>query len=224
MSAKVPLKFPRRKAARGLTGVSESRFKGTRTTRSTTFRAPTEKTIGTSGMTTATTSLSARQVGVTRILITRAPTTLTTTGTGEMYLTTAACGSLNLVLVGRRTAMAAGYSSPTTAGLGSPMNPGAGRRITMAAGSSTEGIGAGGQDRCTADTIRSGRPRTFPSSVLAGEAGALESALAAILEILAGCPAAPVIDFIPGTAGVETALMSSTSRILRTSRIFITTT
>src|SRR5258708_2875244 len=146
MSAKAPLKFPLRRGARGLTGVSASRFKGTRTTRSTTFHPQTEKTIGTSGMMTATAPSSARQVGATRILITRAPTILTTTDIGEMYLTTAAYGFPNLALTGRRTAMAAGFMNPTTAGPGFRMNPGAGRHITTGAGSFMEETGAGGRD------------------------------------------------------------------------------
>src|SRR5258706_9647563 len=205
MSAKVPLKFPLRRGARGLTGVSESRFKGTRTTRSTTYRLPTEKTIGTSGMTIATTSSSARRVGATPILITPAPTTLTIMDIGGMCLTTAACGFPKVAPTGHRTEMAAGYLSPTTAGPGCPTNLGAGRRTTTVAGSFMEGVGAGGRDLFTADTIRSGRRRTFPSSVLAVEDGALELALAAALEILAGCPAAPVIASIPGTVGAGDA-------------------
>src|SRR5258706_712962 len=193
MSAKVPLKFPLRRGARGLTGISESRFKGTRTTRSTTFHPPTEKTIGTSGMTIATTSSSPRRVGSTPILSTPAHMILTTMDTGGMYPTTEASGFPKVAPTGRHTAMAGGYLSPTTAGLGFPTNLGAGRRTTTVAGSFMEETGAGGLDLCTADTIRSGRRHTFPSSVFAVEAGSLELAFAAALGIFACMTRVPAL-------------------------------
>jgi len=132
----------------------------------------------TSGMTIATTSSSAPRVGATQILITRVPMILTTMDTGEMYPTTEASGFPKVAPTGHRTEMAAGCMSPTMDGRGFPMSLGAGRHITTVAGSFMEETGAGGRDLCTADTIRSGRLRTFPSSVLAGEAGASELASA----------------------------------------------
>ena len=207
MSAKVPRKFPRRKAARVWIAISASPFRATRTTRNIKFPGRPEETIGTDGTMTAITASKAHKAGSTLILTTRARRIWMRTANGRMSPTTATCGFPQRAPVGLLIGMAVGCMNPTTAGPGFLMSPGDGRRITTDAGSSMAGTGAGGRAQYMRGISLCGRRHTFHSSVSAEEDGesALDSDLAAASAVWVGFRSARVIASIHGTGAASTA-------------------